>query len=156
MKRLVFLYGIPAGLLIVAMRVIEYRFLVIDHAIEIYGAIVAAIFAAVGIGLGIRLTRERVIIRDVKVEVPVEVRVPVAAGTPFSVNQSQVDALGITPRELEILQLIAEGLSTREMAERLFVSENTVKTHCTRVFDKLGVNRRTKAVQVAKSLGIIS
>src|SRR5262245_29981031 len=149
-KRLVFYYGVPAGLLIVALRMVEYRFLVIDHGVEIYGALVAALFAAVGIALGIRLTRERVVVREVTVEVPVP------ALTPFSLNQREVESRGITPRELEILQLIAEGLSTREMAERLFVSENTVKTHCTRLFDKLGVNRRTKAVQVAKALGLIA
>jgi DNA-binding CsgD family transcriptional regulator len=150
--RVLLMYGLPAGLLIVAMRVVEYRFLVLNHAIEIYGAIVAAIFAAVGIWLGIRFTRERVVVREVPVEVPV--RVP--AGAPFAVNQRQVEARGITPRELEILQLIADGLSTREMAERLFVSENTVKTHCKRLFDKLDVNRRTKAIQVAKTLGLIA
>ena len=146
--RVLLLYGLPAGLLIVALQLVEYRFLVLDHAVEIYGAIVAAIFAAVGLWLGLRLTRERVVVR--------EVPVPMPAGTPFIVNQRQVEARAITPRELEILQLIAEGLSTREMAERLFVSENTVKTHCKRLFDKLEVNRRTKAVQVAKTLGLIA
>jgi DNA-binding CsgD family transcriptional regulator len=159
MKRVLLLYGIPAGLLIVALRVVEYRFLVIDHAVEIYGAIVAAIFAAVGIGLGIRLTRQRVevreITREVTVKVPVEIPVPAPPGAPFVVNRQQLEARGITPREHEILQLIAEGLSTREMAARLFVSENTVKTHCSRLFDKLGVNRRTQAVQVGKALGLI-
>jgi DNA-binding CsgD family transcriptional regulator len=146
--RVLLLYGVPAGLLIGALRLIEYRFLVIDHAVEIYGAIVAAIFAVVGIWLGNRFTRSRVEVR----EIPVEVRVP---ETPFVINHQQVEARGITPRELEILQLIADGLSTREMAERLFVSENTVKTHCKRLFDKLEVNRRTKAIQVAKALGLI-
>ena len=153
MKRLILFYGVPAGLLIVALKVVEYRFLVIDHAVEIYGAIVAAIFAAVGIALGIRLTRERVIVREVTVEVGVA---QVQAGAPFALNQREVEARGITPRELDILRLIAEGLSTREMAERLFVSENTVKTHCSRLFDKLGVNRRTKAIQVGKALGLIA
>jgi len=148
--RVLLLYGLPAGLLIGAMRLVEYRFLVIDHAIELYGAIVAATFAAVGIWLGIRVTRSRVVVR----EVPIEVPVPMPPGTPFIINQRQVEARGITPRELEILQLIAEGLSTREMAARLFVSENTVKTHCKRLFDKLDVNRRTQAIQVARTLGL--
>ena len=74
----------------------------------------------------------------------------------FETIQAQIDALGITPRELEVLHLIAEGLSTREMAERLFVSENTVKTHTSRVLDKLGASRRTQAVQLAKQQGIIA
>ena len=86
---------------------------------------------------------------------PVEVPVPAAAGR-SSPTQARIEALGITPRELEVLQLIAEGLSNKEMAERLFVSENTVKTHASRVFDKLGASRRTQAVQFAKSQGLIA
>ena len=79
---------------------------------------------------------------------------PVATDAPFSVNDASVERLGITPRELEILGLIAAGLSTREIAERLFVSENTVKTHAGRLFDKLGARRRTQAVQLAKEAGL--
>jgi DNA-binding CsgD family transcriptional regulator len=152
--RVVVLYGLPAGLLIVALQFVEYRFVVLDHAVEIYGAIVAAIFAAVGLWFGRRLTGERVVVREVRVEVPS----PGAHGVRgFGADsQRQVEARGITARELEILRLIAEGLSTSEMAERLFVSENTVKTHCKRLFDKLEVNRRTKAVQVARTLGLIT
>src|SRR5262245_97354 len=108
LARVLLFYGLPAGLLIVGLRVVDYQFLVIDHAVEIYGAIVASMFAAVGIVLGIRITRERVVVREV----------PVPAGAPFAVNEREVESRSITPRELEILQLIAEGLSTREMAER--------------------------------------
>ena len=89
----------------------------------------------------------------VEVPVPVEVHVPVAAA--FVRNTARLEALGITPRELEILELIAAGLSTREIAERLFVSENTVKTHAGRLFDKLSARRRTQAVQLAKEAGLI-
>ena len=135
------------------MRVVEYRFLVIDHSIEIYGAIVAAAFAAVGIWLGQYVTRPTVVVKEVAVEVPVEVRIPV--NEPFVLDPARVGQLGITPRELEVLQLIAEGLSTRDMADRLCVSDNTVKTHCSRLFDKLGVNRRTQAVQAGKQLGLL-
>ena len=86
-------------------------------------------------------------------EVPVEV--PVSAGEPFAANARR-ERLGITPRELEILELIAGGLSNREIAERLFVSDNTVKTHTSRLFDKLNAKRRTQAVQIAKEAGIIA
>ena len=61
----------------------------------------------------------------------------------------------MTPRELEILELIASGLSNREIAEKIFVSENTVKTHSSRLFDKLGAKRRTQAVQLGKKAGLI-
>jgi NarL family two-component system response regulator LiaR len=142
-------FGLLGGLLIVALRLMEYRLLVIEHSVELYGALIAALFAAVGIWLGLTITKEKVVVKEVPV--PVEVLI----GGPFTVNTAKVEELSITPRELEVLQLMADGLSTKEMAEKLFVSENTVKTHCSRVFDKLGANRRTKAVQVGKSLGLI-
>jgi ATP/maltotriose-dependent transcriptional regulator MalT len=70
-------------------------------------------------------------------------------------DRTRLDAFGITPRELEILVLIAEGLSNREIAGRLFVSENTVKTHSSRLFEKLDARRRTQAVQIAKAAGLL-
>ena len=149
MKQLA-IYGLCGGLLIVAMRFVEYRFLVIGHSVEIYVALIAAAFAAIGIWFGITLTGRKVEVREVTVEVPV------ASDGPFVADAARIETLGITPRELEVLQLIAEGLSNKEMAERLFVSENTVKTHASRVFDKLGANRRTQAVQFAKSQRIIA
>jgi two-component system, NarL family, response regulator LiaR len=137
----VLVYGVSGGLLIVALKLVEYRFLVVEHSVEIYGAIVAAIFAARGIWLGLTLTRKRDPQRS--------------PGQPFEVNEARVRELGLTPRELEILGLIASGLSNREIAEKLFVSENTVKTHSSRLFDKLGARRRTQAVQLGKSAGLI-
>lgn len=149
MRKHVLLYGILAGLLIAGLRFIEYRWLVLEHSVEIYGALIAALFAGLGIWLGLRFTRQRetVVIKEVPVEVP--------AATPFIRDEKKLESLGITPRELEILQLIAEGLSNREIAARLFVSENTVKTHSSRVFDKLGARRRTQAVQLGKSQRLI-
>lgn len=143
------IYGLCCGLLIVVLRLIEYRFLVVEHSVEIYGAIVAAVFAGLGIWLGRTLTRKKpeVIVR----EVTVAVRVP----GPFLLNEARVRELQITPRELEILGLIAEGLSNKGIAERVFVSENTVKTHVSRLFDKLEARRRTEAVQIGKSSGLI-
>jgi NarL family two-component system response regulator LiaR len=145
-KKAVLLYGVCGGLLIASLRLIEYRFLVVEHSVEIYGGLIAAVFAVVGIRLGLTLTKtkEVVVVR----EVPVPEK-------PFVRDDAKASELGITPRELEILQHIASGLSTRQMAEALFVSENTVKTHATRLFDKLNVNRRTQAVHVARTLGLI-
>jgi DNA-binding CsgD family transcriptional regulator len=151
----VLLLGLVGGVLIAILRWSEYQFLVIEHSLEIYGAIVAIIFVVFGIWLGIKLTkpREKIVLREVFVSsaAPVEP----AATVPFTLNQTQLDVLGITPRELEILSLIAQGLSNREIADRLFVSENTVKTHCSRAFDKLGARRRTQAVQLGKQLGLL-
>ena len=152
MKKTVLLYGILGGVLIAVLKLVEYRFLVLEHSLEIYGGIVALLFSALGIWLGLKLTRTRetVVVR----EVPVEVQVPVPAG-PFARNEKRLEQLGITPRELEILEAMAAGLSNREIAERLFVSENTVKTHAARLFDKLSARRRTQAVQLAKESGLI-
>lgn len=146
--RRVLLFGGAAGILIAVLRLVDYRFLVIEHSFEIYGAIIATLFAAVGIWLGLTLTKTKI------VEKRVEVPVVVPAG-PFVFDQAKADELAMTPREIEVLGLMAEGLSNKEMAERLFVSENTVKTHCSRVFDKLGAGRRTQAVQLGKQLGLI-
>jgi DNA-binding CsgD family transcriptional regulator len=144
-KKIILLYGILGGLLIAALRLVEYRFLVLEHSLEIYGGIIALIFAALGIWLGLKLTRTRetVVVREV----------PVAG--PFTRNEKRLEELGITPRELEILEAMAAGMSNREIGERLFVSENTVKTHAARLFDKLSAQRRTQAVQRAKEAGII-
>lgn len=146
MKKHILIYGLCGGLLIFVLKLVEYRFLIVEHSIEIYGGVIAALFAGVGIWLGLKLTKkkETVVVREV----------PVAA-QPFSVNQARMQELGITPREHEILELIASGLSNREIADKLFVSENTVKTHSSRLFDKLSAKRRTQAVQIGKELGLI-
>ena len=157
MKKTILLYGLLGGVLIAVLKLVELRFLVIEHSLEIYGGIVAVIFSALGIWLGLKLTRPRetVIVREVPVEVRVPVPVLVPAAGPFRRNDARLAELGITPRELEILEAMAAGLSNREIAERLFVSENTVKTHAARVFDKLSAKRRTQAVQLAKEAGLI-
>ena len=146
MKKHILIYGVCGGLLIVVLKLIEYRFLVMERSLEIYGGLVALLFASVGIWLGLKFTRtkETVVVR----EVPVLTR-------EFIKDQARLEQLGITAREFEILELIAGGMSNREIAEKLFVSENTVKTHSSRLFDKLSAKRRTQAVQIAKELRLI-
>jgi len=145
----ILLYGLCGGvlILILILRLTEYRFLVVEHSVEIYGALIAALFAALGIWLGLTLTRKKpsVIIKEI----------PAQPTEPFVLDEARLTQLAITPRELEILGLIAAGLSNREIATRLFVSENTVKTHSSRVFEKLGAKRRTQAVQIAKTSRLI-
>jgi DNA-binding CsgD family transcriptional regulator len=155
MKKHILVYGIFGGILIVLLKFIEYRFLVIEHSIEIYSGLIALLFASVGIWLGLKLTKtkETIVVKEVPVEVTVEV--PVPTNKPFVLDQTRLQQLGITARELEILQLIAGGMSNREIAEKLFVSENTVKTHSSRLLDKLDAKRRTQAVQIAKELRLI-
>jgi DNA-binding CsgD family transcriptional regulator len=152
-------YGLLGGGVIATLQLIQFRFLVADHAVEIYGALVAALFAALGIWLGRRITRPRetVVVRDVVRDVIREVHVLVPApAAPFAPDPARLERYGITPREHEILGLIAAGLSNREIAERLSVSEHTVKTHTSRLLDKLHARRRTHAVQLAKEAGLIA
>jgi len=153
MMRTIVTYGLLGGLLITLLKLVEYRTLVLAHSLELYGGIVALLFSALGLWLGRRLARPRTVTRETVVvkEVPVPVRVT----GPFVRDEARLAALGITPREFEILEAMAAGCSNREIAARLFVSENTVKTHAARLFDKLAARRRTQAVQRAKEAGLI-
>ena len=159
MKRHVLIFGLVGGLLIATLQYTEYRFVIIEHSVELYSALVAILFATFGIWLGLRMTRKRETIQDSIRETVVvrEVLVPARAPAlqPFAPNTAHQQTLGITARELEILTLIARGFSNREIATQLFVSENTVKTHCARAFDKLGASRRTQAVQRGKEFGLL-
>jgi DNA-binding CsgD family transcriptional regulator len=146
MKRQVLIYELIGGVLITLLKWTEYRFLVIEHSIEIYGGLIAATFAVLGIWLGLKLTgKQKVVVKEV----------PVPSRASFISDERKREELRITARELEILELIAQGLSNREIAAKLYVSENTVKTHSSRVFDKLGAKRRTQAVQLGKELGLL-
>jgi len=154
MKRHVLIFGLVGGLLIAILQFTEYRFVVIEHSVELYSAVVAIVFASFGIWLGLRITRRRetIVVKEVLVPTSGPGAEPPSAFAPDTVQQQR---LGITARELEILALIARGLSNREIANQIFVSENTVKTHCSRVLNKLGAARRTQAVQRGKELGLL-
>ena len=152
MKRHVLIYGVIGGVLITLLQWTQYRFLVVEHSVEIYAALIAATFAGLGIWLGLRLTGKK--------QAAVAREIPTPWADPANLcrskpDQSKRDDLGITRRELEILELIAQGMSNREIADKLFVSENTVKTHSSRVFGKLGAKRRTQAVQLGKEFGLL-
>ena len=157
MRKQVLIFGIVGGVLVTLLQWTEFHFVVLEHSIAIYSVLIAILFAGAGIWLGTRLfaPRERVVDRIVDRIVEVEVSVPVASAPSVASDDAARQRLGITPRELEILEHVARGLSNREIGEALFVSENTVKTHCSRAFDKLGARRRTEAVQRSKELGLL-
>lgn len=144
MTRQILIWGAAGGLLIALLKIIEYKHFVHEYPAGLYGGLLALIFTGIGIYLGLKWTRPKEVI-IVKEMLP----------GPFVLNETKLREVGLTPREHEILGLIAQGLSNREIGEKLFVSENTVKTHSSRLFEKMQVNRRVQAVQRGKELGLI-
>jgi len=140
MRKTVILYGLSLAALIVLLKTLQYRFLVHDLSIEFYMGLLAILFTAVGTWAGLKLTRKKTIL------------VPVAN---FQFDPTRLEKLGISKREHEVLELMARGLSNQEIADKLFVSVNTIKTHSANLFSKLDVRRRTQAVKKGKELLLI-
>lgn len=147
--RSVFLYGISLAVLLLFIKWLEWRLVVIDYTFELYAAAIAILFTGLGIWIANKLTRPGT--NTVFIEKQV-----LAKSEDFMLNQAEVARLRLSKRELEVLQLMAEGLSNLEIADRLFVSLNTIKTHSSKIFEKLEVQRRTQAVEMARKLSIIS
>lgn len=150
MLRRIFLYALALAGLTALLKWMEYRYMVSSHALEIYIGLIALLFTGLGIWGGWKLTRKK----PEKEIVYVEKEVPVPASG-FTPDENRIRQLGMSEREMDVLKLVAEGCSNQEIADKLFVSLNTVKTHTSNIFMKLEVNRRTQAVQKAKSLRII-
>lgn len=139
MKKTILLYSFALALLVFALKFLEYRYFVHDVSLEFYIGILAVFFTALGIWAGLRLTRKKVVI----------------VGPEFTLNEAELQRLGISKREHEVLELMARGLSNQEIADKLFVSLNTIKTHISNLFLKLEVGRRTQAIQKGKELRLI-
>jgi DNA-binding NarL/FixJ family response regulator len=139
MLRIIIVYGVSLATLVAVLNYIEYRFLVRDLSQEVYVGTIAVIFTALGIWAGPRLLKRKVVV----------------VRPDFVLDQQALERLGISKREHEVLELMAKGLSNQEIADKLFVSVNTVKTHLANLFVKLEVSRRTQAVQRGKEWGLI-
>ena len=155
MRKQVLIFGLVGGVLVTLLQWTELHFVILEHSVAIYGVLIAILFAGAGIWLGTRLLAPQERIRERIVDRTVEIAAPAPPTPNFAADDTVRERLGITRRELEVLELVARGLSNREIGETLFVSENTVKTHCSRAFDKLGARRRTEAVQRSKELGLL-
>lgn len=145
MKQTIIIYGLALAILIFLLKFLEYRFFVRDLSLEFYLGSVAIVFTVLGIWAGLRLTSKKTIAITQTVIQP-----------DFQFDLARLEKLGISKREYEVLELMAKGLSNQEIADRLFVSLNTVKTHSSNLFLKLEVKRRTQAIQKAKELQLIA
>lgn len=146
--RSVLIYGASLAALLFVMKWLEWRFLIADYAVEIYAGALSIIFTSLGVWLAVKLMRPKTNTVFVEKEVIIKTN-------DFVLDEQELTRLGLSKRELEVLQLMAEGMSNHQIAERLFVSLNTIKTHSARVFEKLEVQRRTQAVDKAKKLRLI-
>ena len=146
----IILYGSSLAVLLLLLRGLELFVLFSPQSQDIYIGVIALLFTGLGIWLAMKLSKPK--IETIIVEKPIYI----STNNDFTPNEAEIENLSISKRELEVLQLIAEGLSNREIAEKLFVSLNTVKTHSSNVFEKLDVKRRTQAVEKAKKSGLIA
>lgn len=144
------LYGISLAVLLFLLKWLELRFVILSHAFEIYIGAVAMMFTALGIWLALKLTKPKI------QTVLVEKEIYIHYNKCFILNEKEVQKLGLSKRELEVLTLMSGGLSNQEIADQLFVSLNTIKTHCSRLFEKMEVKSRTQAIEKAKRLSIIA
>lgn len=136
MKRTILLYSLAIGGAALLLQWLDFQHAVRTMSTPFYVVIVALLFTALGVWVGGRIGRR-------------------PSTAPFDKNQRAIDALGITEREYEVLELLARGQTNKEIGESLFVSPNTVKTHLAKLYDKLEVSRRTQAIQKAQALRII-
>ena len=139
MLKTILIYGLLLGVVVLALHAIEYFFWVRVHVFEIYGGLIACLFLALGLWFGSKRSPKQT-----------------TAVTPPVRNEVQIAQLGISKRELEVLLLLGKGLSNQEIADALFVSQNTVKTHTSRLFEKLDVKNRTQAMLKAQEMGLIT
>ncbi|HRI24837.1 MAG TPA: LuxR C-terminal-related transcriptional regulator [Ferruginibacter sp.] len=150
------IYGISLALLLFLLKWFELRFIIFDHSLEVYIGFIAVLFTALGIWLAMKLTRPRVETRVVEKEKTIVVEKEVyITREEFVFNEAEADKLGVSKRELEVLELMAQGCSNQEIASRLYLSLSTIKTHSSNLFEKLDVKRRTQAIEKAKKLSLI-
>ena len=144
------LYGFVLAFLLLLVKWLEFRFVIVNHSLEIYIAIIALIFTALGIWLSKKLTKPKTVVIEKEI-----VKEIVIDTTEYIQDKKTIENLNISKRELEVLDLISKGMSNQEIADALFVSIPTIKTHSSKLFEKLEVSRRTQAVEKAKRLRII-
>lgn len=141
-------YGLSIAVLVFLLKWLQWNFLIVDNSLDIYIGLIAVLFTVLGIWIALQLTRGR------KIETVVMKEERITEPVPFQVDHAELEKLKLTPREYEVLQLMVKGHSNAEIAESLFLSLSTIKTHASNLFVKMDVSSRTKAIEKAKRLRI--
>ena len=136
MKKTIFIFAALIIALLLLFQISKYRVITGRSKIEMIIAIIAVIFFVVGIVMQKKLFATS---KDESIKI----------------DHAKIEELQISKREYEVLLEVANGLSNKEIADKLFVSENTIKTHISNLFIKLNAKRRTQAIQIAKDYRII-
>lgn len=145
----ILLYGLCMAVLLLLLQWLEVRFMIINYRLELFMGAMAILFTLLGIWLALKLAKP-------KVETVIgEKEIYIDQPAQTNIDEKEIEKTGISKRELDVLALMASGLSNDEIAATLFVSLNTIKTHSSNIFMKLDVKRRTQAVEKAKRLNII-
>jgi two-component system, NarL family, response regulator LiaR len=154
-KRQIIIYGLSLAVLLFLLKWLEIKYVLIDHAMDFYIGSIALLFTILGIWLALKIYKPKPQTIVIEKEVYIHTQPDGTAAIDFVQNEKAIEKLNLSSRELEVLQHMAKGLSNQEIAESLYVSQNTVKTHAANLFMKLDVKRRTQAVDQARKLGII-
>jgi DNA-binding CsgD family transcriptional regulator len=145
----IILYGLTLAILVFALKWLQWKFLIVDNAIEIYIGLVAIFFTALGVWVATQLVKPK--IQTVIVEKEIFVPQP----ENFTINETELQKLNLSIREYEVLQLLTKGHSNADIAQVLFLSLSTIKTHVSNLYFKMDVKSRTQAITKAKQLKII-
>lgn len=140
-------FGISIAVLFFILRWFEIRYLILSQQYDVFFGLIALIFTFMGIWIARQLSQPKTVL--------IEKEIIVASSKMNDIDWAKVDELQISKRELEVLNLLATGKSNDEIAQTLYVSRNTIKTHIANLYQKLEVKRRTQAVDKAKSYGIL-
>lgn len=155
LNRHTLLYSVSLALLLFFMKWLEFRYMVLTHAQDLYIGAIAVVFTGLGIWLATKLAKPKVNTVIIEKEVLVHVNPVSAKNGGFVINHKSLEKLELSNREFEVLQWMAKGMSNQEIADQMFVSLNTIKTHSSNLFLKMDVKRRTQAVDKGRQLGII-
>lgn len=142
-------YGLFMGMVLFLLKLLEAHFIVYSYRLDFFIGAIAIVFMVLGVWLALKLAKPKVETHIIEKEVYID------NSRSTEINQNEIAKLGISKRELDVLNLMAAGLSNDEIVGKLFISLNTVKTHSSSIFLKMDVKRRTQAVEKAKRLNII-